>query len=182
MNVVLAGAIVVAGIALLPVWRPIDAGLQAPAGVVGNAPPGITAALRDVERPGDRLFNPQPWGSWFEFTFPHLPVAIDSRIEVFPVEVWDQYERVVAGVDGWQDQLDDWGVTIVVAAGDGQDAFSARLVERRLARGVPGRGRRRPRPARPADPRDGRPRREYRAAPDLRVAVRARTRLLESDA
>jgi hypothetical protein len=129
MNVVLAGAMVVAGVALLPVWRPLDTGLQAPAGVVGNAPPGITAALRDVERPGDRLFNPQPWGSWFEFSFRHLPVAIDSRIEVFPVEVWDQYERVVAGVDGWQDQLDEWGVTIVVAAGDGQDAFSARLLE-----------------------------------------------------
>jgi hypothetical protein len=127
LNVVLAAAIIVAGVALLPFWRPVDAGLQAPAGVVGNAPPGITAVLRDLAGPDDRVFNPQPWGSWFEFALPDLPVAIDSRIEVFPVEVWDAYERVVAGVDGWQDQLDTWGVTIVVAAGDEEDAFSARL-------------------------------------------------------
>ena len=128
LNVVVAGALVVAGIALLPLWRPLDPGLQAPSGVVGNAPPGITAALRDLVRPGDRLFNPQPWGSWFEFSFRDVPVAIDSRIEVFPVEVWDTYERVVAGVDGWQRQLDDWGVTIIVTAGDAAGAFDARLV------------------------------------------------------
>ena len=127
MNLVLAGAIIVAGIALLPVWRPTDPGLGAPAGVVGNAPPGITAALRDLARPDDRVFNPQPWGSWFEFALPDLPVAIDSRIELFPVEVWDAYQRVVGGVDGWQDQLDGWGVTIVVAAGDDADSFVARL-------------------------------------------------------
>ncbi len=109
MNVVLAGAIIAAGVALLPVWRPVEAGLAAPAGVVGNAPPGITAALREMARPGDRLFNPQPWGSWFEFALPDLPVAIDSRIELFPVEVWDTYERVAAGGDGWEEQLRDWG-------------------------------------------------------------------------
>ena len=34
---------------------------------------GITAALRDVAGPGDHLFNPQPWGSWFEFELPDLP-------------------------------------------------------------------------------------------------------------
>ena len=56
------GAIVLVGIALLPIWRPIDPGLDAPAGVVGNAPPGITAALRDMARPGDRLLQPAAVG------------------------------------------------------------------------------------------------------------------------
>ena len=96
---------------LLPIWRPVDPGLDAPDGVVGNAPPGITAALRDMARPDDRLFNPQPWGSWFEFALPALPVAIDSRIELFPPDVWDDYEAVVDGGDGWEAQLDAWGVS-----------------------------------------------------------------------
>jgi hypothetical protein len=129
MNVVLAGAIVVACVALLPVWRPIEAGLAAPAGVVGNAPPGITAALREMARPGDKLFNPQPWGSWFEFALPDLPVAIDSRIELFPVEVWNTYERVAAGGDGWEGQLAMWGVTlIVIGEPDEQTAAIDRIV------------------------------------------------------
>ncbi|MFL5777251.1 MAG: hypothetical protein ACJ76W_13335 [Chloroflexota bacterium] len=124
----IVGAIVVAGIVLLPVWRPTDPDLGAPAGVVGNAPPGITAALREQARAGDHLFNPQPWGSWFEFSFPDLAVGIDSRIEVFPPDVWDDYEHVTSGVDGWQQILERWGVTlIVVPAGD--DAFHERLTK-----------------------------------------------------
>src|SRR5262245_31639919 len=83
LNAVVAVAIVLVGIALLPLWRPTDPGLDAPEGVVGNAPPGITAALRESTQPNDRLFNPQPWGSWFEFALPTLPVALDSRIELF---------------------------------------------------------------------------------------------------
>jgi hypothetical protein len=110
----IGGTVVVAYVVLLPLWRPIDPGLQAPAGVVGNAPPGITGALRDQARPGDRLFNTQPWGSWFEFSFPAVLEAIDSRIEVFPPDVWDDYAAVTEGRDGWQAILDGWGVTLAV--------------------------------------------------------------------
>jgi len=126
VNLVVAGSVVVVGVALLPVWRPTDPGLRAPQGVVGIAPPGITAALRESARPGDRVFNPQPWGSWFEFELPDLPVAIDSRIEVFPASVWEAYEAVIDGVDGWQAQLDSWGVTLVVVAHKDTD-LAARL-------------------------------------------------------
>jgi hypothetical protein len=115
MNAVIVALFVVVGIALLPAWRPSDPGLRAPVGVVGTSPPGITAALRDHVRPGDRLFHPQPWGSWFEYAVPAASVVIDSRIELFPPAVWDQYESVAAGRTGWQDQLRSWGVTVVVA-------------------------------------------------------------------
>ena len=50
LNVVVAAVLVLAGIALLPVWRPIDAGTGVPVGVLTDAPPGVTAALRDVRR------------------------------------------------------------------------------------------------------------------------------------
>jgi hypothetical protein len=35
---------------------------------------------------------------------------------------------VTAGVEGWQQTLDDWGVSIVVAASPKQDPMAARLV------------------------------------------------------
>jgi hypothetical protein len=125
-NVAIAGVIVIASVALLPLWRPTDVGLAAPQGVLTSAPSGITAALRGLARPGDRLFNPQPWGSWFEFALPDLAVAIDSRIELIPVATWDEYDSVAAGGEGWQAQLDDWAVTIaVVQAGDA--GLAARL-------------------------------------------------------
>jgi hypothetical protein len=127
LNLIVAGVLVLAGVALLPLWRPIDPGLGAPIGVVGTAPPGITGALREQLRPGDHLFNPQPWGSWFEFAFPETRIALDSRIEMFPADVWDGYDVVVHGADGWQDQLARWGVTIIVAAGGDEDDQVARL-------------------------------------------------------
>ena len=126
LNLVLAGAIIAVCVVLLPVWRPVDTQLGAPVGVVGDAPPGVTAALRELAVPGDRVFNQQAWGSWLEFAFPDALVAIDSRIELFPVAVWDAYQRVIAGVDGWERQLDEWGVTIAVVDAD-EDAFAARL-------------------------------------------------------
>ncbi len=131
LNALVAVVLGLAIVALLPVWRPVDPGLDAPAGVVGNAPPGITAALRTIAGPDDRLFNPQPWGSWFSYALPDLPIAIDSRIELYPAEVWDRYQAVSAGVDGWAEQLDDWGVTLVVI-GEGQGRA---LLDRLLAAG-----------------------------------------------
>lgn len=127
LNGALAVGIALACVVLLPVWRPLDPGLQAPVGVVGNAPSGITATLRELARPGDRLFAPQPWGSWFEYAIPDVPVALDSRIELFPTQVWADYARVVDGREGWEQILKDWDVTLVVAAGDGGDDFALRL-------------------------------------------------------
>jgi hypothetical protein len=127
LNLVIVGALVVVGIVLLPAWRAQDPDLRAPDGVVGNAPPGITTALRGLARPDDRLLNPQPWGSWFEFALPDLPVAIDSRIELFPATVWDDLETITSGGPGWQGVLDRWQPTIaVVTKSDG--AFADRLV------------------------------------------------------
>jgi hypothetical protein len=127
LNAGIVAVLVLAGIALLPVWRPTDPGLQAPSGVVGNAPPGITAALRDQAARGDRVFNPQPWGSWLVFALPDQPVAIDSRIELFPAQVWEDYETVTSGGAGWQALLTSWAVQFVVVP-ERDDAFLDRLV------------------------------------------------------
>jgi hypothetical protein len=127
VNLVVAGLLVAVCLLLLPAWRPIDPRIGAPDGVVGDAPPGITQAIRELAPPGGRIFNPQPWGSWFEFALPGNPVAIDSRIEVFPVQVWDDFDRVRTGVDGWQSILKSWEIALVVAEHD-DTAFVDRLI------------------------------------------------------
>jgi hypothetical protein len=123
-----AAAIIVAGIALLPIWRPVDPGSGVPSRTLSYAPQGITEALKQDAGSSDRLFNPQPWGSWFEYAVPDVPLAIDSRLELFPTKVWDDYERVLAGAEGWETILDEWGVTIAVV-----EASNAALVDRLTA-------------------------------------------------
>jgi hypothetical protein len=126
LNLVVVGGVVLVLIVLVPFWRPVEPGTGTPVGVITNAPPGLTAALRAVARPGDRIFNPQPWGSWFEFALPDTLMAIDSRIELFPAQVWEDYARVAAGSEGWQAMLEGWEVKFVVVEGLDPD-FAARL-------------------------------------------------------
>jgi hypothetical protein len=118
LNTALAAFLVLAGVALLPMWRPVDPQVDAPTGVVASAPPGLTAAVRRLARPGDNLYLPQPWGSWFEFATPAARVVLDSRIELFPASVWERYEAVAAGRPEWRTILDEWGVTLVIATSD----------------------------------------------------------------
>jgi hypothetical protein len=126
LNVVVVGLIALLCIALIPAWRPVDTKIGAPTGVVGDAPPGITDALRAMAKPGDRILNPQPWGSWFELALPAATVALDSRIELFPAQVWDDYDAVHRGGDGWQAILARWNPAFVVATHDERE-FVTRL-------------------------------------------------------
>ena len=47
---------------------------------------------------------------------PSVLVAMDSRIELYPAKVWDDYDGVIAGTPGWEARLDSWGVTVAVMA------------------------------------------------------------------
>jgi hypothetical protein len=126
LNVVIVGLIAAVCVALLPVWRPIDRRVDAPSGAVGDAPPGITAALRTIVQPGDRILNPQAWGSWFELALPTATIAVDSRIELFPASVWDDADVIRHGGDGWEAILNSWAPTIVVTVDD-EAALRGRL-------------------------------------------------------
>jgi hypothetical protein len=56
----------------------------------------------------------QPFASWFEFSLPEDLVMVDSRIELFPDTVWDDYDRVITAGDGWERILDDHRIAGVV--------------------------------------------------------------------
>jgi hypothetical protein len=115
LNTVVAALIAAAAIVVLPVWRPIDPGLGTPRGVVTYAPSGVTAALRGLAKPGDRIWNPQVWGSWLEYAVPEAKVAVDSRVELFPGSLWDDVDAVTSARIDWSAVLGQWGVTILVA-------------------------------------------------------------------
>ena len=83
-------------------------------GPVPGFEPSVGRSARTLH-PGDRMFNPQIWGSWFEFALPDHPVFVDSRIEVFSDAVWRDYEAVSSARDGWQEILDGWNIAVVVA-------------------------------------------------------------------
>ena len=130
VNVALVAVISVACLVLVPFWRPVGPATGAPTGLVGDAPSGITGALKAIVRPGHHVLNPQPWGSWVEFAVPDGLVTLDSRIELFPATVWEDYDRVWHGAEGWQEILTGWQVDVVVATKDDRE-----LVDRLVSAG-----------------------------------------------
>jgi hypothetical protein len=110
MVVVATGLVVLATVPLRTGTDPITAG---PASLT-FAPENIVAAAKEASPPGSRAFVSEVYSSWTEFSAPDLPVAIDPRIEIFPVSVWDDYLRVTNARDGWSAVLDRWGVDVLI--------------------------------------------------------------------
>ena len=82
------------------------------------APPGLTEAAREQLPAGTRTLVHQPWGSWFEFALPDIPVFVDSRIEIVPKDIWHDYGEVGFAGAGWKEVLDRWNVEAIVAEAD----------------------------------------------------------------
>lgn len=113
LNDVLAAALAVTTLLLLPWWKPVDSEAGR-ANLVTFAPSALTTELRASASSTDRLLAPQPWGSWFEYAIPSVPVYVDSRIELVGPDLWEEYVSLVNLNEGWQRVLDERGVTIVV--------------------------------------------------------------------
>lgn len=114
-------------VVLYPAWRSIDPVTGAPKGLLRFAPAGVTKALEHFAEPNARVFNPQSWGSWFEFRLPELRYAVDTRISLIPIEVWRRYNGIISGSDPtWQNTLRNWGIDFIVVRAE-DESFIARL-------------------------------------------------------
>jgi hypothetical protein len=113
LHLLLAAAIVIVVLVTLPIARDRDAATGGPA-VLTYAPEALVSAAQGVSQPGAHAFVSQLYASWSEFSAPSLPVAVDPRIEIFPVSVWDDYFIVSSGRDGWDDVLDRWRVRVLI--------------------------------------------------------------------
>jgi hypothetical protein len=120
LNLVLAAILVVLVVAGLVRWLPYSGSV--PAGpLVDRAPLALTDRLERELEPGQRFFNAQEWGSWFELALPRNPVFVDSRWEVIPRRAWDDYDAVSHGRQGWQDVLERWGISVVALSRSQQE-------------------------------------------------------------
>ena len=78
----------------------------APKRLAADAPEVLVGATRRALPAGSRLLVFQPFASWFEYSLSGDPVMVDSRIELFPAEVWRDYDTAIVAGEGWQAILD----------------------------------------------------------------------------
>lgn len=117
INLVFAVALAVLVATALPFRRGIDPESGGPA-VLSLAPERLVSAARESVQPGSHAFVSQLLASWSEYSAPELPVAVDSRIEIFPESVWDDYFVVSSGREGWEEVLDRWDVSVLILEPD----------------------------------------------------------------
>ena len=127
LNVVVVAFLVLVAVVEMPVWRPIGpAGV--PLGSLTYAPQSLADRLGRL--PSElrlgvlNAWNPQVWGSWLELAVPAYRYGVDSRIELFPKSVWDDYDAIHAGDIGL---LDRAGVSVVVTDHDVDATLEAAL-------------------------------------------------------
>lgn len=73
------------------------------------------------------LLNSQSFGSYLEFAAPEVPVFLDSRIEMFSAELWDDYTRAMRAEEGWREVLDRYSIGTIAVARRPQSPIVAAL-------------------------------------------------------
>jgi len=127
MNALLVTTIAAAVILAMPFWRgPTVDGNPAH---LDQAPSTLVRATTAELAPGSRLFVSQTYASWFEFALPSMPVFVDSRIELFPSAIWDDYLAIGGAREGWQSRLDRWDVDAVVVNPDQDEQLLAHIAD-----------------------------------------------------
>jgi len=60
---------------------------------------------------------------------PSMPVFVDSRIELFPSAIWDDYLAIGGAREGWQSRLYRWDVDAVVVNPDQDGQLLAHIAD-----------------------------------------------------
>ena len=66
------------------------------------------------QQPPGRLFNSYNWGGYLLWALPEYPVFVDGRTDLYGDEIIEQWIQVVQADDGWQAELNKWGVNLIL--------------------------------------------------------------------
>lgn len=102
---VASAALLAASIVAVLVQLRVDPRSGAPA-MLTHAPERLVTALEGAVPPGVNVFASQFHAPWAEFSAPDQLYMVDSRIELFPLDVWQRYIAIAEGQPGWAEALD----------------------------------------------------------------------------
>lgn len=111
----------------LPFWKSHFPLSPAKRGLLSTETPvAATEVLLRTAPPGP-LFNAMAFGSYLEWAAPGYPVFVDTRIELFPLALWQDYLTISQARPGWETRLAAYGVNTVLLDRQEQAALEAAL-------------------------------------------------------
>ncbi|MBN1260573.1 MAG: hypothetical protein JXB35_07820, partial [Anaerolineae bacterium] len=111
LNVTFAGLLLLGGFSSLPWFKSVWPLPPEKAGLLSNETPvAAVAYMAEAELP-PQVFHAMPFGSYLAWAAqPEYPVFVDSRIELYPPEVWFDYLAISAAAEGWEAKLSAYGI------------------------------------------------------------------------
>ncbi len=112
LNRLVAGLLLLAAVLTLPWFKAALPLPGAKAGVLSTieTPVDATAHLLEAQLPGP-LFHDLAFGSYLIWAaYPEYQVFVDTRIELYPYELWEDYVAIINVTEGWDARLADYGV------------------------------------------------------------------------
>jgi hypothetical protein len=133
LNLVITGLLLLMAIVSLPWfkrWLPLP---STKAGLISaETPVDATRYLLENHLPGP-IFHTMSFGSYLVWAAqPDYKVFVDSRIELYPLSVWQDYIAISNAVNGWEDRLDRYGVrTLLLSPAEHSTLIQAAMVSPR---------------------------------------------------
>ncbi len=114
MNTLLLGFLVLLTFLSIPWFKALLPLPQVKAGLISQETPiAATEFLLRQHLPG-RLFHTMSFGSYLAWAAqPDYPVFVDSRIELYPLSVWQDYLAIGSAQPGWQERLARYEIEIL---------------------------------------------------------------------
>lgn len=117
-----------AALTTLPWFKPYLHLPPPKAGLLSAETPVAATEFLLRERPPGPLFHAMPFGSYLIWAAqPDYPVFVDSRIELYPMEVWLDYLTISAAGCGWEERLQRYGVRTLMLSLREQPALVAAI-------------------------------------------------------
>jgi hypothetical protein len=102
------------------VWRGVDVG------PLVDVETPVRAVQYLQEHPGGRLFNEMGYGSYLIWAVPEQGVFVDPRVELYPLEMWEDYIRISNGVRSLE-LLNEYGANRVLLDRENQEELARAL-------------------------------------------------------
>jgi hypothetical protein len=115
INLIFLVTIVAMGFLTLPWFKSVLPLPEAKAGLLSTETPILATDALLEKHPDGNLFNAISFGSYLIWAaYPQYQVFVDSRIELFPVEVWLDYLTISNAGDNWEALLKEYGVNTLM--------------------------------------------------------------------
>lgn len=129
LNAVLVGLLLLGAVSALPWFKGLWPLAPEKAGIISAETPIAATEALLRERPEGPLFHAMSFGSYLIWEAPEYPTFVDGRIELFTEEVWLDYIRISAGMPGWEEGLEKYGIRTLMLSSSEQAGLVAAVRE-----------------------------------------------------